>query len=120
MKPSIKHTQFGSINIQGEVFRHDVVIRLNGQVKKRKKKLSKAVYGTSHTISLDEIKHIYQKGAEQIILGAGQYGLVKLSEEAADFLRQKGCQVTSLPTPKAVKAWNQAQGSVIGLFHITC
>jgi hypothetical protein len=29
------------------VFEHDVIIRLNGKVKRRKKKLSKAVYGTS-------------------------------------------------------------------------
>jgi hypothetical protein len=29
-----------------------VLIRLGGKVAKRKKKLSKAVYGTSHTISL--------------------------------------------------------------------
>jgi hypothetical protein len=120
MKPSIKRTKFGSITIEGEVFRHDVVVRLNGQVKKRKKKLSKAIYGTSHTISLDEIRHTYQKGAKRIILGTGQYGMVKLSEEAADYLKHKGCRVTSLPTPEAVQAWNQAKGAVIGLFHITC
>ena len=62
MEPRIDQTQFGSVTIDGEVFTHDVIIRLGGQVEKRKKKLSKAVYGTSHTISLAEAKHIYQKG----------------------------------------------------------
>jgi hypothetical protein len=111
---------FGSVTIEGEVFKHDVLIRLSGKVKKRKKKLSKAVYGTSHTISLDEAKHVYQKGAEQLIVGCGQYGLVELSDEAADFLEEKGCRVDLLPMKGAIKAWNEAEGAVIGLFHVTC
>ena len=48
MKPTIDGTEFGSITISGELYEHDVLIRLSGKVKKRKKKLSKAVYGTSH------------------------------------------------------------------------
>lgn len=120
MKPKIDQTKFGSITIGGEVFRRDVIIRLDGQVKKRKKKLSKAIYGTSHTISLDEAKHIYQKGAERLIIGTGQFGLVKLSDEAAEYFSGKGCAVKHLPTPEAIQAWNEAEGAVIGLFHVTC
>ena len=63
MKRKIDQTTFGSITIAGEVSEHDVIIRLNGKVKKRKKKLSKAIYGTSHIISLDEAKFVYEKGA---------------------------------------------------------
>jgi len=120
MRPRIDRTTFGSITIEGEVFRRDVIIRLGGKVKKRRKKLSKAVYGTSHTISLDEAKYVYQKGTERLIVGAGQYGMVELSDEAADYFRRKGCRVDLLPMKKAIKAWNEAEGAVIGLFHITC
>ena len=35
MKPKIEQTTFGSITIKGEVYEHDVIIRLNGEVKKR-------------------------------------------------------------------------------------
>jgi len=52
MRPQINGTKFGAITINGDVLDHDVVIRLNGKVKK----LSKAIYGTSHIISL-EAKH---------------------------------------------------------------
>jgi hypothetical protein len=38
MEPRIDQTQFGSVTIDGEVFTHDVIIRLGGQVEKRKKK----------------------------------------------------------------------------------
>ena len=40
MKLRIDRTKFGSIIIGGTVFKHDVIIRLNGKVKKRKKRSS--------------------------------------------------------------------------------
>jgi hypothetical protein len=72
MEPRIDRTQFGSVTIDGEIFTHDVIIRLGGRVEKRKKKLSKAVYGTSHTISLAEAEHLFQEGVERLLIGAGQ------------------------------------------------
>jgi hypothetical protein len=120
MKPEIERTEFGSITIEGTTFEHDVLIRLDGQVRKRKKKLSKAVYGTSHVVSLDEARHVYEEGAERLIVGTGQAGLVGLSDEAADYFSRKKCQVELLPTSEAIETWNEARGAVIGLFHITC
>jgi hypothetical protein len=120
MKPVVDSTQFGSITIEGMAFGHDVIVRLDGQVKKRKKKLSKAIYGTSHVISLDEARHVYEEGAEWLIVGAGQGGLVRLSDEAAVFFERKNCRVELLPTPEAIQVWNEARGAVIGLFHVTC
>ena len=120
MKPTISDTGFGYVIIEGSRIEHDIVIRLSGKVKKRKKKLSKAVYGTSHTISLDEAKYVYQKGAERLIVGAGQYGFVELSDEAAGYFERKGCEVDLRPMKEAIQAWNEAEGAVIGLFHVTC
>lgn len=120
MKPSIDGTEFGSITISGELYEHDVVIRLSSNVKKRKKKLSKAKYGTSHKVSLEEAEHIFETGAKRLIVGTGQSGNVVLSDEAAEYFRQNGCSVQLLPTPQAVTAWNAAQGAVIAMFHVTC
>lgn len=120
MKPKIDSTRFGSITIEGKVFKHDVLIYPDGTIEKRKKKLSKAVYGTSHIISLDEARQVYQEGARWLIIGAGQTGLVELSGEAADYFRRHECQVRLLPTPAAIDIWNKAEGAAIGLFHVTC
>ena len=89
-------------------------------MEKRKKKLSKAVYGTSHTISLAEAEHLYQKGAERLLIGAGQEGRVGLSEQAATYFARKRCQVELLPTPAVIAVWNQAEGAVIAMLHVTC
>lgn len=120
MKPRIDSTRFGSITLGGEVIKHDVLIRLDGQVKKRKKKLSKQKYGTSHLLSVEEAEYIYEGGARRLIFGTGQFGRAKLSEEAAEYFKQKECQVELLSTPSAVKAWNDSKGAIIGLFHVTC
>ena len=120
MKPHIDNTAFGSITIAGELIEHDVLIRQDSQVKKRKKKLSKAVYGTSHIVSLEEARHVYEQGAQRVILGTGQYDSVRLSDEAANYFQKKQCQVELLGTPEAIQAWNKSEGAVIGLFHVTC
>ena len=120
MKPEIDATEFGSITIGGGTYDHDVVIRPGGKVKKRKKKLSKAVYGTSHIVSLDEAKHVYVKHTERVIVGSGQNGVLKLSEEAREYLERKGCRIDVLPTPRAARLWNESTGRVAGLFHVTC
>lgn len=120
MKPKINDTVFGSITIAHEEYDHDVIIRLNGEVKKRKKKLSKALYGTSHMVSLTEAQYVYETGAQQLIVGSGQGGNVTLSDEAANYFKQMQCEVQLLSTPTAIRAWNEAEGAVIGLFHVTC
>jgi len=120
MQPHIDGTQFGSITVDGETLDHDIVIRLGGAVKKRKKKLSKRQYGTSHTVSLDEAKDIFDDGAERVIIGSGQHGVLKLSDEAEGFFEKKGCSVDLHPTSEAIQEWNEAEGKVIGMFHVTC
>lgn len=120
MNPKIDSTKFGSITIEGTKYEHDVVIRLDGKVKKRKKKLSKAIFGTSHILSLDEAKYIYEEGAEQIIIGSGQSGMLRLSEEAEGFFTEKRINVVILPTPKAIQEWNKGKKAAIAVFHVTC
>jgi hypothetical protein len=116
----IDHTAFGEITIDGKNYEHDVIIRLSGEVVKRKKKLSKQLYGTSHVVSEDEARFVFEKGCRQLILGSGQEGNVRLSPEAEAYFAKKNCQVVIQPTPQAVRAFNEARGKKIGLFHVTC
>ena len=120
MRPRIDATAFGSITIEGQKIKNDVILKLDGSVQKRKKKLSKKVYGTSHKISLEEAKYVYEKGAELLIIGAGQYKRVVMSEEAEKYINQKGCRAKLMATSEAIEAWNTAGEKVIGLFHVTC
>jgi hypothetical protein len=122
MKPKIKATSFGSITVGKETFHHDVVIELDGAVRKRRKKLSKQLFGTSHKVSLEEIQDVYEKGGKLLIVGTGQYDNVRLSKEAQAYLAEQGCEAILLSTPEALEKWNETEreGETIGLFHVTC
>ena len=120
MNRQINKTKFGLIQIERVTYNHDIIIGLDGEVKKRKKKLSKAIYGTSHKVSLDEAQYIYEKGAERLIIGCGQYGALYLSSEADLFFQEKDIKVEISSTPKAIQIWNNTKGKAIGLFHVTC
>ncbi len=120
MRPHMDRTEFGWIEIDGLRYKHDVLVRRDGTVEKRKKKLSKRVYGTSHTISLDEARYVYEDGATALIVGSGQSNMVQLSEKAAEYFQQRDVDVRVLPTPEAIAAWNHAPKESIGLFHVTC
>jgi len=116
----VNSTEFGSITIDGETYHHDVLIRLSGKIDKRKKKLSKKQFGTSHIMSLEEAEFVHEKGSELLVLGTGQNDNVRLSPEAAAFFARKGCEVLAERTPHAVATFNRAKGRRIGLFHVTC
>ena len=116
----IEGSEFGKITIDGRTYEHDVIIRLSGEVTKRKKKLSKQLYGTSHVVSKDEAKFVFEKGCRQLILGSGQQGNVQLSPEAEAYFAKQNCQVVIQPTPQAIHAFNETHAKKIGLFHVTC
>jgi len=119
-RPWIDATAFGSITINGQKIEHDVILRLDGSIEKRKKKLSKKVYGTSHIVSLEEAKYVYERGAELLVIGTGHSGLLELSEEAERYFKKQGCKVKTKNTTKAIHLWNSSGENVIGLIHITC
>ena len=68
----INATTFGAITINGKIYDHDVIIRLSGAVEKRRKRLSKEMYGTSHIVSKAEAKFVFEDDCELLIVGAGQ------------------------------------------------
>ena len=104
----IERTAFGTITIDGKTYDHDVVIRLSGEIVKRKKKLSKKYYGTSHVLSKDEAKFVFEKGCERLIIGSGQVGNVHLSPEAEAYFAKKGCKVhCSRPTRPSICSTGQ-------------
>jgi hypothetical protein len=114
-------TEFGSITIDHTTCPHGVLIRLSGEVAKRKRKLSRKYYGTCHVILRAEAEFIDERG-KTLVLGSGQSGNVKRSAEAADFFDHHDCRVILLPTSDAIEAYNRSrkQAKTIGLFHVTC
>ena len=67
-----------------------------------------------------EAEVIFEKDAERLIIGAGQNGMVRLSDEAADSFAKRKVKVEPPRTPEAIEHWNKTKGKVIALLHVTC
>ena len=114
----IENTTFGTITMDGKTYEHDVVVRLSGEVVKRKKKLSKKYYGASHILSKDEGKICFRKGMRAANCGSGQIGNVRPSPEAEPFSRKRTVRLQL--TPEGIRVFNRSTAKKIGLFHVTC
>src|SRR5258708_12476314 len=98
----IESTTFGAITIDGKTYEHDVVIRLSGEVVKRKKKLSKNFYGTSHVLSKVEAEFLFEKGCDQVVIGSGHMGNVHLSPKPEPYFATNTSQILLNPTPPPI------------------
>ena len=54
-----------------------------------------------------------------MIIGSGQHGHIRLSQEAEHYFKEKGCYVEVHPTPKAIHVWNRAEGRSFHR-HVPC
>ena len=106
--------------MDGEAYEKDVWILADGAVKKRKKKLAKEVYGTSHRIGPDELAKVCRGKPEIVFVGTGQQGVAELTAEVREYLEKQGINYAVLPTPQIVASYNQCTKRKAALIHITC
>ncbi len=116
----IDGTRFGEITIDGRVYDHDVIIRLSGKVEKRRKRLSKEEYGTSHVISKAEAKFVFEDGRSSSSSGPASMETCASLPKRAPSSRRKKCRVVVEPTPQALATFNHVKGKKIALMHVTC
>ena len=110
---------FGSIEVDGVQYAHDVVID-GGQVRKRKKKRSKPYrdqYG--HTpLSADED---LPWGGSRMIIGTGAYGSLPITPDVKEQARRRGVELDARPTEEACQVIAGLDTSdVHAVLHVTC
>jgi len=110
----IDHYEFGTITIDGKRYDHDVII-FKGEIRSWWRE-------TSHNVSIKDIESLAKERPKTIIFGTGASGVMKVSTEAEDYLRQNGIKVLMLKTGDAVKKFNElsADPSVAAAIHLTC
>src|SRR6266851_5354924 len=108
---------FGSIRIDGTTYEHDVVID-RGDIRKRKKKLSKKFRDAfGHTpLSIEE--DIPWK-CRQLVIGTGTGALPVMKEVTREAKRRK-IKLLVLPTAQAIKTLKQNPNETNAILHVTC
>jgi len=110
---------FGSIQIDGETYEHDVVID-RGEIKKRKKKPSKKFRDQfGHTpLSIEE--KIPWK-CRQLIIGNGFTGALPVMDNVKRTAEKRGVELIILPTPQALERLNkESPQDTNAILHVTC
>jgi hypothetical protein len=116
--PRSFRTEFGSITVDGKTYEHDVIIRLSGKVEKRRKRLSKQKYGTSHIISKGKPSScsrtvaIYvgkQPDDHELPQGEISALLVKLAREGKRVALSSTASAGDGRPPRSTEPWHRAQ-----------
>ncbi len=109
---------FGSLQIDGSTYEHDVVID-HGEIRKRKKKPSKKFRDNfGHTpLSVDE--NIPWK-CRQLVIGSGAYGRLPVMQEVQREAKRLKIKLLVLPTAEAIKVLEQDLKDTNAILHVTC
>jgi hypothetical protein len=109
---------FGSIEVDGEVYEHDLVVD-RGRVRKRRKGPSKPFrqrYG--HTpLSLDED---IPWDCQRLVVGSGAGGALPVMEDVAEEAKRRGVKLVVLPTSEAIEELGRARKGTNAILHVTC
>jgi len=109
---------FGSIQIDGITYDHDVVIE-GGEIRKRKKKPSKKFrddYG--HTPLSVEEEIPWQ--CRRLVIGTGAYASLPVMKEVKLEAERRKIELLILPTAEAIKALQKGTAETNAILHLTC
>jgi hypothetical protein len=109
---------FGSIQIDGKTYDHDVVLD-RGVVQKRDKKASRSLrsaYG--HTpLSLSEN---LPWDCRRLVIGTGAQGALPLVPELRREAERRGVELLALPTVDAIALLEKDPEDTNAVLHVTC
>jgi hypothetical protein len=109
---------FGSIRIDGVTYEHDVVID-RGEIRKRKKKLSKQFQDHFGHTPLSVEEDLPWK-CRRLIVGSGAYGRLPVMKEVKREAERRKVELLVVPTTKAIETLRQDADDTNAILHVTC
>ena len=109
---------FGSIQIDGVTYEHDLVID-RGEIRKRKKQASKPyrdAYGHTPLSAQEDIPW----RCRRLVVGTGAEGGLPVTDEVRKEARLRQVELLSLPTKDAIAILNRGDEDTNAILHVTC
>lgn len=109
---------FGSIEVDGKTYEHDLVID-RGQVRKRRKGPSKPLrseYGHTPLSVSEDIPW----SCERLVVGSGAAGGLPVMEDVVEEAARRGIQLVILPTSQALQELGRGLDGTNAILHLTC
>ena len=113
----IEHYQFGTITVDGKSYTSDLIIS-PGKVD------ASWWREQGHSVSRKDLEPVLAAEPQVVVIGTGAYGLMKVSPQASELLRERGVEAHVLPTDQAVGRYNElteaGRQRVVAALHLTC
>ncbi|MCL4367653.1 MAG: hypothetical protein M1337_00515 [Actinobacteria bacterium] len=110
---------FGRVEIDSQLFDHDVVIDA-GKVRTRRKKPSKQYRGEYGHTPLSAEERI-PWGGKRLIVATGTYGSLPIMPAVYEEAERRGVEVVALPTEEACALIRELDAAeVFAVLHVTC
>ena len=109
---------FGSIQIDGVTYDHDVIVT-GGKILKRKKGPSKelrAQYGHTPLSIAEDIP--WKCG--RLVIGTGHSGSLPVMPEIEEEARRRDVELVMVPTVEAIDVLNEGMKDTNAVLHLTC
>lgn len=110
---TINRYSFGKIVIDNNEYEHDVAI-LKNEIRKWQRK-------EGHRTDIEDIEEFVKEKPTLIIIGTGYAGIMKVSEQTRQFIKERGIKLIIERTGMAVRIFNEEkEENKIALLHLTC
>jgi hypothetical protein len=109
---------FGSIQIDGVSYDHDLIVD-RGKIRKRKKAASKRfrdAYGHTPLSLVEEIPWLCRR----LVIGTGAHGSLPVMREVEEEARRRNVDLLIAPTGDAIETLNDSTMSTNAVLHVTC
>jgi hypothetical protein len=107
---------YGSMTIDGKVYKKDLVIfpdRLDPEWWRKE----------GHSLGAEDLDEVFKEKPEVLVIGTGSLGLMRIPLPTRLALKENNIELIAKKTDAAVRFYNeqaQMKRRVVGAFHLTC
>ena len=109
---------FGSIEVDGTTYEHDLVID-RGRIRKRRKGPSKPLRSRFGHTPLSVAEDI-PWDCRRLIVGSGASGSLPVMDEVVEEAERRGVELMVLPTARAIERLPEEPIDTNAILHLTC
>jgi len=110
----IEHYEFGRIRIDGQDYSRDVIVLPDRVVPNWWRR-------DGHSLVVDDLKEVLDDLPGNLVVGTGADGRMRPDPDAIEVLRSRGIDVEALPTPDAVRRYEElGPERTAAALHLTC
>jgi hypothetical protein len=109
---------FGSVQVDGVTYNHDVIID-RGRIRKRKKAASKKFRGAYGHTPLSTAEDIPWR-CRRLVIGTGADGALPVMEQVREQARRRKVDLVVVPTAEAIDVLAGTSKDTNAVLHVTC